>query len=248
MKIVRAVSLAVAVCSIAFTSGCAQNETSLKNEWTSLSVDWAGRTNAIGKSITALTAKVTTLPKGAAGRASIDAALKADQDAATALAVDFVGLKKEADEIFEHGTRDGIIESVERLKSLTASASELNETIAEESRLLDEAKERAEKTVKEAAEAAKIAQAAAAARATLFAKILKDGGGAEVTGIEFVPGKADLAVDVPSVVSALDALVAFSATCDDLRFELGVTSPKGADAAAAEKLAGDRATTLKKYL
>lgn len=248
MKLVRAASLALAVSSIALTTGCATNDASLKNEWAALSVAWTGRTTALAKGITTLTTKVGALPKTAPGRATIDAAVKADIDAAAALTNDYASLKKEADEIFEHGTRDGEIESVERLKSLTASAGELDETIGEESRLIDEAKERAEKVAKEAAEAAKAAQIAATVRTALLAKIAKDGGGAEVMGLEFAPGKADLAVDRPTVVAALDALVVFGGACDDLRFEIGVEQPKGDDAKAAETLASDRAATLKKYL
>jgi Fe-S cluster biogenesis protein NfuA len=109
-------------------------------------------------------------------------------------------------------------------------------------------KERADKATKEAADATKAASIAATVRTALLAKIAKDGGGAEVMGLEFVAGKADLAVDRPTVVAALDALVVFGGACDDLRFEIGVQQAKGEDAKGAETLASERAATLKKYL
>jgi hypothetical protein len=248
MTFARFTSLAVAVSSIALVAGCAQSETSLKNEWSALSMDWAARTASLGKEAAALAVKVAALPKDAPGRASIDAAVKADQEAVVALSADYTNLKKEADEIFEHGTHEGIVESVERLKSLSASAAELDETIAEESRLLSEAKERSEKAAMEAANAAKAAAAVGTARTALLAKIAKEGGAAEVAGVLFAGEKADLAVDQPSVVAALDALVAFAGTCDDLRFELKVQQAAGSDAKRAEALATERAVALKKYL
>jgi outer membrane protein OmpA-like peptidoglycan-associated protein len=76
----------------------------------------------------------------------------------------------------------------------------------------------------------------------------KTGKAAEVAGIAFKPATADLDLENPTTKPALDTIVAFASSCDNLRFAVVAHTAKDGDAAVNQNLSDAQAQTVVAYL